>query len=163
MIDELNKEWNDKSYKDILILLYIYKMYVTPRQAREHYKVSEKTLKRWSDSGKIKFINTKGLHRRYLIEDTTNETERNFIYARVSSRKQSEDLQRQIEYLSAKIEGADIISDIGSGFNYNRPGFQRIIKEVINFTFKFRCIIRTHRLNISFYIIYYYYIFLLNY
>jgi predicted site-specific integrase-resolvase len=106
-------------------------MYVTPRQAREHYKVSEKTLKRWSDSGKIKFINTKGLHRRYLIEDTTNETERNFIYARVSSRKQSGDLQRQIEYLSAKIEGADIISDIGSGFNYNRPGFQRIIKEVI--------------------------------
>jgi predicted site-specific integrase-resolvase len=106
-------------------------MYVTPRQAREHYKVSEKTLKRWSDSGKIKFINTKGLHRRYIIDEPNSEIKKNFIYARVSSRKQTEDLQRQIEFLSAKIKGGTVISDIGSGFNYNRIGFQRIIREVI--------------------------------
>ena len=33
--------------------------------------------------------------------------------------------------MSKKIKGAEIVSDIGSGFNYNRVGFQRIIREVI--------------------------------
>ena len=106
-------------------------MYATPKQAREHFNVSEKTLKRWTNTGKIKFINTKGFHRRYIIDEPNNSTERNFIYARVSSRKQSEDLQRQIEFMSKTIKGAEIVSDIGSGFNYNRIGFQRIIREVI--------------------------------
>jgi predicted site-specific integrase-resolvase len=106
-------------------------MYATPQHAREHFNVSEKTLKRWTDTGKIKFINTKGGHRRYLIEDTTNKTERNFIYARVSSRKQEGDLQRQINFVKNKVNKAEIVSDIGSGFNFNRPGFLRIIREVV--------------------------------
>lgn len=106
-------------------------MYVTPKQAREHYNVSEKTLKRWSDSGKIKFINTKGLHRRYIINETTITNKKNYIYTRVSSKKQSGDLQRQIDFMSNKVRDAENISDIGSGFNYNRRGFQKIIREVI--------------------------------
>jgi len=106
-------------------------MYATPKHARAHYNVSEKTLKRWSDSGKIKFINTKGGQRRYLINEPDTETdERNFIYARVSSRKQEDDLQRKIKYITRSVSG-EIVSDIGSGFNYNRPGFQKIIREVI--------------------------------
>ena len=106
-------------------------MYATPKHARAHYNVSEKTLKRWTNTGKIKFINTKGYHRRYIIDEPNNSTERNFIYTRVSSRKQSEDLQRQIDFMSKTIKGAEIVSDIGSGFDYNRVGFQRIIREVI--------------------------------
>ena len=105
-------------------------MYVTPKQARKHYDVSEKTLKRWSDSGKIKFINTKGGHRRYIVSEQKSENGKNIIYARVSSRKQKDDLQRQIQFISKSVKG-EIVSDIGSGFNYNRPGFQRIIGEVI--------------------------------
>jgi predicted site-specific integrase-resolvase len=33
--------------------------------------------------------------------------------------------------MSKTIKGIKIVSDIGSGFNYNKIGFQRIISEVI--------------------------------
>ena len=106
-------------------------MYATPKQTRKHFNISEKTLYNWAITGKIKYINTNGGQRRYIIEDNANNNKTDFIYARVSSKKQSKDLQRQIDFLSKKFNNATIISDIGSGFNYNRIGFQRIIREVI--------------------------------
>ena len=53
-------------------------------------------------------------------------------YCRVSSNKQKDDLQRQIEnmniYLMAEGKPFRIISDIGSGINYNKKGLQELIK-----------------------------------
>ena len=57
----------------------------------------------------------------------------------MSSDKQKEDLGRQIAnmqtYLLAQGKPFEIISDIGSGINYERKGLQEIIKEKAN-----RCI-----------------------
>ena len=44
----------------------------------------------------------------------------NICYCRVSSKKQSEDLERQIEYMRNLYPNYRIISDIGSGLNFNR-------------------------------------------
>ncbi|NDC56399.1 MAG: hypothetical protein EBZ69_06275 [Alphaproteobacteria bacterium] len=47
----------------------------------------------------------------------------NICYCRVSSKKQSEDLERQIDYMRDLYPNYRIISDIGSGLNFNRKRF----------------------------------------
>lgn len=55
-------------------------------------------------------------------------------YCRVSSNKQKDDLERQIEnmkiYLNAKGRSYEIISDIGSGINYKKKGLKELIKRI---------------------------------
>ncbi|GGA44198.1 hypothetical protein GCM10007416_16690 [Kroppenstedtia guangzhouensis] len=55
-------------------------------------------------------------------------------YCRVSSNKQKDDLERQIEnmqiYLIAQGKPFEIISDVGSGINYTKKGLQQIIKRI---------------------------------
>lgn len=113
-------------------------MYVKPKEASKYFNVSENALRVWANNGKIKFITTKGGHRRYLLESTErtgDETEkRNIIYARVSSRKQKTDLERQSEYLKQKYPNHTLITDIGSGINFERPGFKRILEGVFQGT-----------------------------
>ena len=57
-------------------------------------------------------------------------------YCRVSSHKQKDDLERQIEnaktYMYAKGYQFEIITDIGSGINYNKNGLNQIIDMVTN-------------------------------
>ena len=57
-------------------------------------------------------------------------------YCRVSSHKQKDDLERQIEnvktYMYAKGYQFEIITDIGSGINYDKKGLNQIIDMVTN-------------------------------
>lgn len=57
-------------------------------------------------------------------------------YCRVSSHKQKDDLERQIEnvktYMVAKGYSFDIINDIGSGINYNKKGLNQLIDMITN-------------------------------
>jgi len=46
----------------------------------------------------------------------------------VSSNKQRDDLERQSKYLRDKYPTYTIISDIGSGINYNREGLKKILE-----------------------------------
>ncbi len=55
-------------------------------------------------------------------------------YCRVSSNKQKDDLERQIEnmklYLTAQGKPFEVISDIGSGINYKKKGLKELIKRI---------------------------------
>lgn len=51
----------------------------------------------------------------------------NVCYCRVSSHKQKEDLERQIEMMEDKYPNHEIIYDIGSGLNFKRRGLTKII------------------------------------
>ena len=57
-------------------------------------------------------------------------------YCRVSSSKQKDDLERQIEnvktYMIAKGYSFEIIKDIGSGINYNKKGLNKLIEMITN-------------------------------
>ncbi|EGK11244.1 inosine-5'-monophosphate dehydrogenase [Desmospora sp. 8437] len=71
--------------------------------------------------------------RDYLGVSTKNQTEKITIgYCRVSSNKQKDDLERQIEnmkrYLIAQGKPFEINSDVGSGINYTKKGLQQVIK-----------------------------------
>jgi len=67
------------------------------------------------------------------IEVTTKKV---IGYCRVSSNKQKDDLERQIEnvktYMIAKGYSFEIICDIGSGINYNKKGLNQLIEMITN-------------------------------
>ncbi len=55
-------------------------------------------------------------------------------YCRVSSNKQKDDLERQIEniklYFTAQGKPFEIISDIGSGIHYKKKGWKELMKQI---------------------------------
>lgn len=104
--------------------------------------VSVKTLQRWDKSGKLIAKRTAGDHRYYThsqyleyIGESVNissEQDITVIYARVSNRSQKDDLENQIEFLKtfANARGiiiSEIITDIGSGMNFNRKNWNKLI------------------------------------
>ena len=107
-------------------------MYANPKEASKYYNVSEQALRSWAIQGKIKYFTTKGGHRRYSISDQEckQEPTEKIVYARVSSKKQQGDLDRQIKFLQTKYPKHKIISDIGSGINFKRKGFKRILEGI---------------------------------
>lgn len=101
--------------------------------------VSKETLRRWERKGKITSERTQGKHRRYKKETIDRLLNKEIIrermtvgYARVSTNEQKEDLKRQIQlienYCSSHGYKFDIISDIGSGLNYNKKGIKQLIE-----------------------------------
>ena len=66
------------------------------------------------------------------IEVTQNKVYEVIIYVRVSNNNQKDDLQNQIKFLRdyANAKGyivSEVITDIGSGLNYQRKGFNSIL------------------------------------
>jgi predicted site-specific integrase-resolvase len=115
------------------------KKYIRPEDAVRQLKVSSKTLRLWSDEGKIEYIRTAGGHRRYcldsilLVREEKNieipiiKTGKSICYCRVSSYGQKEDLERQVKFFSLKYPDHFIIKEIGSGLNFKRKGFNSIL------------------------------------
>ncbi|NEO89026.1 MAG: IS607 family transposase [Moorea sp. SIO3G5] len=108
--------------------------YVPPRKAREILGVSERTLRYWEQEGKIKTIRTPSNQRRYDVDSVLGEVKNKptIIYARVSTRRQKEDLERQAAFLQGKFPNAEVIKDIGSGLNYRRKGLKALLGRVLS-------------------------------
>ena len=118
--------------------LKITEKYLTPEEARKYFNTSDNTLRRWDKEGKIDTIRIgpKQKHRRYKITISTPVPKTPIIrkkicYARVSSRNQKEDLERQINVLENKYPDHIIIKDIGSGLNFKRKGFNTILEQAV--------------------------------
>ena len=104
--------------------------------------VSAQTLRNWDNNGKLHPHHTSTNGYRYYSQEQLNQVmnikpklDRLVIgYCRVSSNKQKDDLERQIEnmrlYLTAQGKPFEIISDIGSGVNYNKKGLKELIKRI---------------------------------
>jgi predicted site-specific integrase-resolvase len=84
--------------------------------------------------GSHKFYNVnKYLINKGVSNTTSNKNvRRNICYCRVSSSKQKEDLQRQIQYMKNKFPSYEVIYDIASGLNYNRKGLKKILNYALN-------------------------------
>ena len=117
--------------------------YYSTKKVTEILGVTAQTLRNWDKEGKLKPSYVKSNGYRYYSEDSIlsytqeRKTKKNLNvvgYARVSSKKQSEDLERQINnlntYISSKYDSFDIITDIGSGINYNKPGLKKLIEKI---------------------------------
>lgn len=103
--------------------------------------VTPQTLRNWDRSGRLHphHTSTNG-YRYYSEEQLCAVTGIQFVprkvigYCRVSSRKQKDDLERQVEnlrtYLYAQGNPFEIITDIGSGINYTKKGLQELIRRI---------------------------------
>lgn len=113
------------------------KSFISSKEAVGILGVSIRTLRNMDKSGDIEVLRTKGGWRKYnvhkylqeknIIHETYNKPKKNIIYCRVSSYDRKEDLERQKEYLLSKYPGYEVITDIGSGINFKRPGLKKII------------------------------------
>ena len=102
--------------------------------------VSAQTLRNWDANGKLHPHHTSTNGYRHYSHEQLNQVMNikpnlnrlTIGYCRVSSHKQKDDLERQIEnvktYLIAKGQPFEIISDIGSGINYKKKGLKELIK-----------------------------------
>lgn len=101
------------------------------------------TLRNWDKSGHLKPHHTSTNGYRYYSEEQINKVLKIegcnkpkivIGYCRVSSAKQKDDLERQISnvsnYLLAQGRPFEIISDVGSGINYNKKGLQKLIQRI---------------------------------
>lgn len=88
-------------------------------------KVHPQTIRRWTKTGKLDCTRTIGNHRRF--EPPMNDSKLVIGYARVSSFDQKEDLVRQQEYIRTQHKVDQIIQDTGSGMNYKKPGFKKLM------------------------------------
>ncbi|MDR2459184.1 MAG: IS607 family transposase [Deltaproteobacteria bacterium] len=104
--------------------------------------VSISTLRRWERTDRLHPILTKGGHRRYDIAEISPEKihkervsdRKTIAYARVSNNGKKRDLESQKRELESFCENNgwsyEIISDMGSGVNYQKQGLKRLINSI---------------------------------
>jgi predicted site-specific integrase-resolvase len=120
--------------------------FLPPEDAVRILKVSQNTLRKWEKDGRIQVMRAggKGTHRRYNVKDFLRKQisgipieqksveRKNIVYARVSTRNQSDNLKRQIELLHGKFPDYEVVSDIGSGINFKRKGLDYLLESAIS-------------------------------
>ena len=131
------------------------KRYIGGKETSILLGVHQRTLYQWDSKGIIETIRTPGGKRLYNVQSflhakeqnikalTSEETENlgvnninfneklNVSYARVSSISQKNDLERQKKMINEMYPDHKLIVDIGSGINFERPGFRKIINLAI--------------------------------
>ena len=109
----------------------------------ERLGVTVRTLQIWDKKGTLKAHRTP-TNRRYYTEEqyleyigqSTSNNRKNVAYARVSAYRQKDDLKNQIDFIRqyANAKGIildETITDIGSGLNYNRKKWNKLLEDVM--------------------------------
>ena len=114
-------------------------MILKTTEASKYIGVSINTIKTLANNGKIKSFKTTGGHRRFMQEDLDAFTGRiaskpdksTVVYARCSTAKQKENLERQKDRLMKYSESQGykyiVIDEIASGINEKRKGLHKLI------------------------------------
>ncbi len=115
-----------------------------PKDFSELLGVSVKTLQRWDREGILK-ANRSPTDRRYYTYDQylqfkgvtqENDIRDVVIYTRVSTKNKKDDLKNQVDFLRTFCNARGIIvdqciEDIGSGLNYNRRKWNKLLEQVM--------------------------------
>jgi len=138
--------------------------FVSGKKASEILGVHQRTLYQWENKKLIETIRTPGGKRLYNVKKYLENKEKKeitinnstiqklidnkgkYLYARVSSLGQKEDLKRQEKLLTEKYPEYKLISDIGSGMNLNRKGLRYLIDKSIKGEVKEVVIVHKDRL-----------------
>lgn len=111
--------------------------YYNGKEASELLRVQTQTLRKWNREGKITSVRTPSNQRLYpkeeidriLNRNTSSNSKRKICYARVSSKKQQDDLERQISFYKSEYPNYEVLSDVGSGINWKRKGLQTLLEQ----------------------------------
>ena len=114
-----------------------------PKEMAERLGVTVRTLQIWDKKGILKAYRTPTNRRYYTEEQYLEYTGQplqnkrlNVAYARVSNNSQKDDLKNQISFIRQYINAKgvildDVITDIGSGLNYNRKNWNKLLEKVM--------------------------------
>ena len=113
------------------------KEYVKIGEAKKITGLQISTLRKYADENKIQSYKTPTGQRMFNKQSLQNLSNHNktvkektkIIYCRVSTKKQSDDLDRQIEFMRSKFPSHILITDIGSGINWKRKGLKTILEQ----------------------------------
>lgn len=113
-------------------------MYVRVTEACSHLKLAPNTVRKYCDRGILESKRTDGGHRLVKIDKRPKNAGRkstkisegkDYVYVRVSTYKQKDDLLRQKHTLSERFPNHEIVSDIGSGLNWKRKGLLSLLEK----------------------------------
>jgi predicted site-specific integrase-resolvase len=112
-----------------------------PKDFAEMIGVSVKTLQRWDRDGNLTAQRTPTDRRYYTHAQyvaymgiTQENKGKTIIYTRVSTSNQKDDLKNQVDFLKQYSNAKGIIideifEDIGSGLNYNRKKWNKLLED----------------------------------
>ena len=111
-------------------------MWLSSKEYRDLYHISSQQLYQLVKRNKVNVRQIS--EKKYLYEaddDLLNKNNKIVIYARVSTSKQKEDLERQIKFLKEYCVSngyivSEVYSDIGSGMNESRKQFNKLLEQV---------------------------------
>jgi putative resolvase len=110
--------------------------YLTSAKARAILGVTSETLRNWNKQGKIRCVRTPSNQRIYRKEDVLGIAgvpqdalvRKGYLYCRVSSKKQVDDLKRQELSLKSAYPDYICITDVASGINWKRKGLKTLLE-----------------------------------
>jgi predicted site-specific integrase-resolvase len=119
------------------------KLFISIKEASRLTGLCAQTLRTLADNEKVKSYKTLSGQRKFdklsleemcssvSTSSKTSVVERtNIIYARVSSKKQLDDLSRQVEFIKdrrGEYASYKLVTDIASGINFKRKGLETIL------------------------------------
>jgi len=112
--------------------------FVTRKEFTKIIGIHYQTLYNLVKAGKVEYIKKGTKQRSYNVDKYIRDNnikisnKKRICYCRVSSQKQKEDLERQIEFMKKKYPSYIIITDIASGLNFKREGLNKIINIAID-------------------------------
>lgn len=108
-------------------------MFFSSEEAAKRLGPHPNTLRAYADDGKIEHYRTESGQRRYNVESYLGNASVASVvcYCRVSSSKQRDDLDRQVQFMRGHFPDAEIIKDIGSGLNYKRKGLKTLLERAM--------------------------------
>lgn len=116
--------------------------YLSIKETRRLVGVTTPTLRRWAETDKVRFTETPTGRKLYNKQDILRIVnvsklpvqirKKKIAYCRVSSKKQTDDLERQKEFFRLKYPEYDLVDDVGSGINWKRKGLQTILESVMS-------------------------------
>jgi len=121
------------------------KNFVSIREASRLTGLGNQTIRKMADDGTLRCYKTPAGQRRIDIQsiqelcstvsNVSKEltfSKKNFIYARVSTKKQVDDLSRQLDFLQQpQFTGYTVVTDIASGINFKRKGLETILESCL--------------------------------
>ena len=110
-------------------------MWITSIEYQKRYNISPQLFYLWRTTGKLQTKELVKNHHLVWVEDEPSNNSRVVaVYGRVSTSKQKQDLNNQIDVLKKYVisngSNPKVFSDIGSGMNEKRPGLISLMNEI---------------------------------
>ena len=106
--------------------------HVPSRKAAALLGLHPNTLRSYANKGQIPYYRNSAGQRLYDVDAYLkgNQEPETVCYCRVSSHKQKDDLQRQVDFMGELYPDATVVSDIGGGLNFNRRGLASLLERL---------------------------------